>query len=523
MAKKKLSKNDVVTLLNPETFRAQENEDMSDPLGKTRIPVTIDQLRPSDLNPRKSRNPKYDDIKESIRNMGLNQIPKITRRHPDDPYFMIKGGGNTRLQILRELWEETGDERFYRIECDFSPWEGDIRELVENVAENEERGELLFIEKANAAAGMRRLFEEQEGAPISGRELARRITESGWTLNQAHLTRYEYAVNVLLPAIPTALWAGMGHPQVGRLRKLDNAYRKYWQHQEAGQQNPDGFGLIWHDVLAEHDAESLDFEAIQKALDIAVGEALGIHYQTVAIECDALASGIPLNSAPGGAIEPPEPGPGGLNTGGEAGGHGASPSGTPEAGGVSHETETASGAAANPLAKLEQIRQKAAARQQTGSGDPGNTTGSTGLSLEELRHRALELARELAEPWEIGDLVTPIDFGAGFILQRPNSYLNDQTLQGGTFMRLYRLALAGVMTNRADVSRVEEPELLLKSVFENPFYAVFAEITCTAEILAPDPNHPNYNLPKLLALRTGFRELEELIIEIADEIRESRG
>ena len=35
----------------------------------------------------------------------------LTRRSPDDDKFMIMDGGNTRLKILKELW----DERFYRL------------------------------------------------------------------------------------------------------------------------------------------------------------------------------------------------------------------------------------------------------------------------------------------------------------------------------------------------------------------------------------------------------------------------
>lgn len=44
--------------------------------------ITLEQLRPYDLNPRLMRNPNYDDIKESIRRRGLDTPPPITRR-PD--------------------------------------------------------------------------------------------------------------------------------------------------------------------------------------------------------------------------------------------------------------------------------------------------------------------------------------------------------------------------------------------------------------------------------------------------------
>jgi chromosome partitioning related protein ParA len=55
-------------------------------------------------NPRVTQNPNYEDIKESIRNRGLGHAPNITRQSPDRPY-MVKDGGNTRLAILNELWQ----------------------------------------------------------------------------------------------------------------------------------------------------------------------------------------------------------------------------------------------------------------------------------------------------------------------------------------------------------------------------------------------------------------------------------
>jgi ParB family protein of integrating conjugative element (PFGI_1 class) len=61
-----------------------------------------------------TRNPAYEDIKASIRERGLDAPPAITRR-PGEPHYIIRNGGNTRLAILRELWSETKDERFFRI------------------------------------------------------------------------------------------------------------------------------------------------------------------------------------------------------------------------------------------------------------------------------------------------------------------------------------------------------------------------------------------------------------------------
>jgi len=106
----------------PAFTRSQpEVSRLSDPIADTPMIVTLDELRTYDSDPRMTRNPKYDELKLSIRERGLDAPPPITRR-PGESMFIIANGGNTRLSILRELWAETKDERFYRIRCLFRPY-----------------------------------------------------------------------------------------------------------------------------------------------------------------------------------------------------------------------------------------------------------------------------------------------------------------------------------------------------------------------------------------------------------------
>lgn len=53
---------------------------LSDPAVETPMVVTLDDLRPYELDPRITRNPLYDEIKASIRERGLDAPPSITRR-----------------------------------------------------------------------------------------------------------------------------------------------------------------------------------------------------------------------------------------------------------------------------------------------------------------------------------------------------------------------------------------------------------------------------------------------------------
>ncbi|CDH07579.1 hypothetical protein XBO1_380002 [Xenorhabdus bovienii str. oregonense] len=52
------------------------------PVSEMPMVLTLDQLRPNPDNPRTSRNPRYDDIKASIKAHGLDTVPRVTRDPP---------------------------------------------------------------------------------------------------------------------------------------------------------------------------------------------------------------------------------------------------------------------------------------------------------------------------------------------------------------------------------------------------------------------------------------------------------
>ncbi|CAI2479790.1 integrating conjugative element, PFGI_1 class, ParB family protein [Serratia ficaria] len=141
---------------------------LTDPVADTPMVVTLDELRPYELDPRLTRNPLYDEIKISMRERGLDAPPPITRR-PGADHFIIRNGGNTRLAILRELWTETRDERFFRIGCLFRPWpeRREIIALTGHLAENELHGSLSFIERALGVEKVRELYEQEDGKSLS--------------------------------------------------------------------------------------------------------------------------------------------------------------------------------------------------------------------------------------------------------------------------------------------------------------------------------------------------------------------
>ncbi|AJY19068.1 TPA: ParB family protein [Pseudomonas aeruginosa] len=266
---------------------------LSDPIADTPMVVTLDQLRPYDHDPRVTRNPAYEDIKASIRERGLDAPPAITRR-PGESHYIIRNGGNTRLAILRELWSETKDERFFRIPCLFRPWpqRGEVVMLTGHLAENELRGGLSFIERALGVEKAREFYEQEmgrdSGQPLSQSELARRLTADGFPLPQSHISRMQDAVHYLLPAIPTLLYGGLGRHQVERLAVLRKACERTWERRALGRNLSMDFATLFQDVLAQFDTQPDNFspQRVQDELVGQMAELLEADYDTLALEID---------------------------------------------------------------------------------------------------------------------------------------------------------------------------------------------------------------------------------------------
>ncbi|BEH97505.1 ParB family protein [Edwardsiella ictaluri] len=191
--------------------------------------LTIEQLAPNPDNPRTSSNPRYDEIKASIKARGLDTVPKVTRDPDGDPNkYIFSDGGNTRYQILTELWQETGEERFFRIHVLVKPWPGRLQCVIGHLAENEVRGDLSFIEKAHGIHKARIIYEEQLDKPVSMRELSKLLTEQGLPIDASSISRMESALTHLYPWMPDLLESGLGRPQINALLAIRQDAEKVW-------------------------------------------------------------------------------------------------------------------------------------------------------------------------------------------------------------------------------------------------------------------------------------------------------
>jgi ParB family protein of integrating conjugative element (PFGI_1 class) len=258
------SPEDITRQLQQAHFPQKHGRDISPvPVGDTPLVVSLEQLRPYELNPRVVRNPLYDEIKASIRERGLDQPPAITRR-PDEPHFIIRNGGNTRLSILGELWQETREERFFQIHCLFRPWQSESHALIGHLAESDLHGQLTFIERSLAVAKLKDMLQEPD-VLLSQRELSARLSKGGYPISQSHISRMFDTLEHLLPVIPQVLYAGLGKPTIVRVINLRRRAESIWNQYLGDVQQ---FALLWFEVLSAFDSDKpeLNWSELQDEL-----------------------------------------------------------------------------------------------------------------------------------------------------------------------------------------------------------------------------------------------------------------
>ncbi|WP_409161624.1 ParB family protein [Pectobacterium sp. B2J-2] len=228
MASKPKVLNMTEALLMRGKSPAQPSQAAVLPVNAMAMVLTLDELSPNPDNPRKSRNPRYDYIKASIRMRGLKSVPMVTRDPDGDDVYIFSDGGNTRYQILRELYQETGDERFYRLHTVFIPWPGRLKCVIGHLAENDARGDLAYIEKAFGVHDARTIYEEQLGRSVTLRELSELLNQEGYPIDSSSINRLEDTLKYLYPHLPTLLNSGLSRTQTLPLLALRSAAEKTW-------------------------------------------------------------------------------------------------------------------------------------------------------------------------------------------------------------------------------------------------------------------------------------------------------
>ena len=269
--------------------RTSPDKGIGNSIGLRSLRVEITRIKCYERNPRRSKNPEYDRIKASILMSGMDQPLLITKR-PGEKDYIVQAGGNTRLQILKELLEASGDDRFFWVDCVFVEWDRESTVLLAHLRENELRGNLTFIDKARAVFDVKDIITKELGSsPISVRQLESFLKDHGYSVSRGVISLMGYAVSDLLPLLPTALESGLGKPLVQRIRDLHRVGRKIWSLRGAGAEAE--FDAAFEALCRRHDDVDWHFEPLFQAIENEIAEAAEVSIQVIRMEFDCRLAG----------------------------------------------------------------------------------------------------------------------------------------------------------------------------------------------------------------------------------------
>lgn len=270
------------TVAKPNTRPGQDSDRLE------LVILDVSRIHPYEHNPRRAPNAEYARIKASIRADGLGQ-PLVVTQRPGEPDYIVHAGGNTRLRVLRELFEETGDQRFGEVPCVIRPWTREADVLLAHLKENDLRGELTFLDKALAVADARRFLAEDTEEHLTQAGLAELLQRHGYGLSQGLISQMAYAVERLLPVLPQTLKGGIGRPQVAKVRVLDRAARAIWLDRSVDTEAE--YDQVFETLCRRYDTPDWDIASLRRALEAEIAERADISIHAVSLEIDARMAG----------------------------------------------------------------------------------------------------------------------------------------------------------------------------------------------------------------------------------------
>lgn len=250
------------------------------------IVLPISQINPFPRNPRRTSHPNRERIKASIRKQGLDHALAVTQR-PGEAHYVLTAGGSTRLEVLRELFNETNEPRFSQIPCALTPWPGETEVLLAHVRENDLRDELTFIDKARAVTECKALLEDEHGKTLTQQALSDALMQHGYGLSQSMISQFAYAVGRLLPVIPIALENGLGRPQVQRIRHLDRSASRLWASSGLDVELP--YDEAFLTLCRRYDGPDWSFDDLEEALAVEIAEGADRRIQAVRLDLRSMA------------------------------------------------------------------------------------------------------------------------------------------------------------------------------------------------------------------------------------------
>lgn len=152
-------------------------------------------------NPRKASNQAFAELKENIRVNNIMSPLTVTKR-PNTSHYILYAGGNTRLLAIKQLFEETSDPRFETTRVIIKAWRGEATVMLAHMAENTQRSDMTFWDKANGTLDIKRQMEADLGEELSYRKFEEALRKEGIQFSPALISAFLFATENIAPIGP---------------------------------------------------------------------------------------------------------------------------------------------------------------------------------------------------------------------------------------------------------------------------------------------------------------------------------
>lgn len=205
----------------------------------------------------------YERLYQSIKEEGVQQ-PLVVARPPESEHYVLIAGGNTRLEIIQRLHEESRGSRFRDINCVVVSWPGICIAKISHLVTNDLVNGARFFERAKAIL---KFIDGNSDLPIdhttSDREVSKFFTEHGFPLYRSTYAAMRYAVDFLNSYLPLSLACSFSTLDVKHIQRLENRLKSDWV---AEGKSESEFNQLFIEVAQSCDHEDLDYETFRDLL-----------------------------------------------------------------------------------------------------------------------------------------------------------------------------------------------------------------------------------------------------------------
>ena len=202
-------------------------------------------------------------LKESIRQRGLIE-PLVMTRDKESNELVPFGGGRTRLELLEELYRETGDPKFAIVDCVEIPPKDRFEIELANMIQNRQWSRKRFVAKALEVFEIIRLHEKETNQKLTETQARLWLYKNGYCISKTRFNEMHFVARILQPVFPNALSKNLNKRDVIYIRKLYRSMQIIWK--KFGTRD-DPFDEAFNETCKLADSRPWDSEYFQSILE----------------------------------------------------------------------------------------------------------------------------------------------------------------------------------------------------------------------------------------------------------------